>query len=371
MAIAEIGNREAGAGRVSERNPDDILFRTYSYQNGKGQETVYYAKDCVEISLDSYKIPPTADNYEEIRNMLKAQSGSRIASLENRMFYETYEIMQDYYDKKLSRDEVKDIFKEYFYHYVGTSAKKAESAGNAESQGTKKAVLRTGDGTALATRYLAGLYEHFSRANTRNACTRNQKEGKELMERNGMSSSGAVYYNADWYYACEEMQQLFRDTADELADEYGVEHVDYKYVEKNTKFTLDGGITYNGVWDARVWQMNSQSAVRGGMIDENMAPPEGFVYCSSHYAWTGKGDTQGIQEEIRNRRKGYSSMMFLTASAQQTQIGGSLLLDPKHYGSSSQWKDNDVYRQGISFLSNFNIYWGCRGSRWEFMACGK
>lgn len=26
------------------------------------------------------------------------------------------------------------------------------------------------------------------------------------------------YYNSDWYYACEEMQELFRETANELAD---------------------------------------------------------------------------------------------------------------------------------------------------------
>lgn len=366
MAVAEIGGRTEKI-LTREAKLDEIVIRAYSYQNGKGQEKVYHAKDCVEISTDSYEIPSTADNYEEIRNMLKTQKSDKIATLGNRMFYETYEVMQDYYDGKLSRDEVKDIFKEYFYHYMGTTAKDAESA---ENKGAQRAVLRTGDGTALATRYLAGLYEHFSRANTRNACAQNRKEGRELMERNGMSSNGSIYFNADWYYACEEMQKLFQDTADELADAYGVEHVDYKEVEQNTRFTLDGGITYNGVWNASVWQMNSQSAVKGGMIDQNMVPPKGFVYCSSSYAWNGKGDTQGIKEEIRNWRKGYSSTMFLMASAWPTRIGGSLLLDPKHYDSASQWKDNDSYRNGISFLSNFNIYWGCKGSRWEFMFCG-
>ena len=190
------------------------------------------------------------------------------------------------------------------------------------------------------------------------------------MEHNGVSPNGSIYYNADWYYACEKMQELFRDTADELADEYGVEHVDYKYVEENTRFTLDGGITYNGVWSADVWQRNVQEVVNIGMIDENMAPPRGFVYCSSNYAWNGKGDMEGIKEEIMDRRKGYSSMMFLMASVYPTKIGGSLLLDPKYYDSSSQWKDDDIYGKGITFLSNFNIHWGCRGSRFEFMFCG-
>ena len=56
MAVTEIGYRGVETNRINERKPDDIVFRTYSYQNGKGQEKVYYAKDCVELSVDSYKI---------------------------------------------------------------------------------------------------------------------------------------------------------------------------------------------------------------------------------------------------------------------------------------------------------------------------
>ena len=49
----------------------------------------------------------------------------------------------------------------------------------------------------FATSRLAGLYELFSRANTRLARNQNYLEGKELMENNGMSPSGSCYYNAD------------------------------------------------------------------------------------------------------------------------------------------------------------------------------
>lgn len=84
----------------------------------------------------------------------------------------------------------------------------------------------------IVTGNLAGLYEHFSRANTRNACAANNREGRAPLENNGLSSSGAYYYNADWYWACEEMQELFRETADELADEFGAERVDFDFVKK-------------------------------------------------------------------------------------------------------------------------------------------
>ena len=130
--------------RSAEEQQRDILFRTYSYQNGKGQEKVYYRKDCVEISVDSYEISPDADNYEEIRNMLKSQSGSKIAFLGNEMFGETYEVMEDYYNGKLSRDEVKDIFREYFYHYMGTSLAERKECGAEEATAISNSLPQAG-----------------------------------------------------------------------------------------------------------------------------------------------------------------------------------------------------------------------------------
>ena len=49
---------------------------------------MYYKKDCVELSMQSYTISATADNYEEVRSMLKAQSGGKIISPGNRFFNE-------------------------------------------------------------------------------------------------------------------------------------------------------------------------------------------------------------------------------------------------------------------------------------------
>ncbi len=38
MAVTEIGYRGVETNRINERKPDDIVFRTYSYQNGKGRK---------------------------------------------------------------------------------------------------------------------------------------------------------------------------------------------------------------------------------------------------------------------------------------------------------------------------------------------
>ncbi len=237
----------------------DIEIRTYSYENGKGQEKVYQAKDCVELSMESYTIPVGCETYEKIKSQMKPIP----CFSHNKMFYETAEVMKDYYDGKLQKDEVKEIFKEYCYHAVG-----------------KPSDTNTVYQQKRATQALAELYEFFSRANTRAANSLNSQEAKELLEGSGVSASGYVYYNADYYWQCEEMQEMFREVADELANEYGAEAVDYEYVEKNTKFVLDGGITYNGVWNATAEQNNYTGNMGSvGIVDKDAAPPKGFLYC--------------------------------------------------------------------------------------------
>ena len=322
----------------------------------------------MELSLESYMIPATADNYEEVRSILKTQSGGKIISPGNRFFSETYEIMRDYYDKKITCDEVKNIFKEYVYHAFG---RPEETQDNAETADEAKVV-----GTSMSTYekqrftgWLSGLYEYFSRANTRNACTKNMQEGKALIEENGINWNGTYYYNSDWYYACEEMQKMFQETANELTDEYGAEQVDFTYVEQHTRFTLDGGITFNGVWDSMEWQINRDRAIGGSFHDVNMAPPEDFVYCSNA-TWDGENNLDSIKEYFENERKESPFMMFLLAATKNTDAKDSLLLNQENYLDSSEWEENATYQSTISFLKNFNIAWNFRSNRFEFLKEG-
>lgn len=84
MSVTAVGNNVAGTDYQQYQKSDEVLFKTYSYKEGEGQEKIYYKKDCVELSMQSYTISATADNYEEVRSMLKAQSGGKIISPGNR-----------------------------------------------------------------------------------------------------------------------------------------------------------------------------------------------------------------------------------------------------------------------------------------------
>lgn len=363
MAVAGIGNTSA-AGRAYATD-EDIVIKRYAYKDGKGQETICHLKDCLQLSVDSYTIPVGSDTYEEIKNQLKKQSSGYMSFPGNQMFYESYEVMKDFYDGKLNRDEVKDIFKEYFYHSVGILS----------GQGTLK--VSEAYKKQTVTRNLAGLYEHFSRANTRNACEANSREGKELLENNGLSWSGSYYYNADWYWVCEEMQELFRETANELADEYGVEHVDFDYVEKNTKFTLDGGITYNGVWNSVKWQHDAGRNEPGEYIDMDAVPPRGFLYCSCDVSGMTDDSSNAVSmtDKIKkaigevDKNKKYTSLLFLIALNSNADRKRSLLYDKKDDTLSDDGIKEGLHQKAIDFLSNFHINY--RSSRMEFLRMGE
>ncbi|MCM1175813.1 MAG: hypothetical protein NC341_12285 [Blautia sp.] len=363
MAVTGIGNADT-TGRIYSVD-EDIVIKRYAYKDGRGQETVSHLKDCLQLSVDSYTIPVGSDTYEEIKNRLKKQSPGDMSFPGNQMFYESYAVMKDFYDGRLNRDEVKDIFKEYFYHSIGMIS----------SQNTLQ--MSAACTKQTATRNLAGLYEYFSRANTRNACAANNREGRELLENSGLNGRGSCYYDADWYWVCEEMQEMFRRTADELADEYGAEHVDFDYVEKNTRFTLDGGITYNGVWNSVKWQQDADRNSAGQYLDAGAPPPRGFLYCSCGLSDSAGDSSQAVTLADRikkaitetDRNKKYTNLLFLIALDSDADKKQSLLYDKEGRAFSNDEAKEALRQKAMEFLAKFHINYG--NGRMEFLRMGE
>lgn len=338
MIVTGVGN--TGAANGNNTVDKDIVMKGYSYKDGAGQETVYHLKDCLELSIESYTIPAGSDTYEELKNNLRRQTLSGAGFSHNQLFSESYEVMTDFYDGKIGREDVKNIFKEYFYHSAGMMS------------------------PDWATRSLAGLYEHFSRANTRAAWANNYREGRQLLESNGFSGSG-IYYNADWYWKCEEMQDLFRETANELADERGAAHVDFEYVEKNTMFTLDGGITYNGVWNAH--KLMQSASGTGYFLDTDLVSPKGFIYCNAGaYAATHE-NIKSLKEDVCKAGTGPKYANYIFLAAMSNKIGGtqSLLHNRKNYIFSDNAEEKKLHREAMDVLRHFHI--NGTGSRMEFL----
>lgn len=81
---------------------------------------------------------------------------------------------------------------------------------------------------------------------------------------------------------------------------YGVEQVDYKMIEKNTIFTPDGGLSFNGVWNWTVYNTNHYWMVverRNSVVDNDFIPPKNFVYAFTHCV-----SKENVDDVVRHAR---------------------------------------------------------------------
>lgn len=296
-------------------------------------------QDTLQLSVRELDKAEICDTYENLRAQIKEMP----IPYQNKLFSETYDIMKDYYDGKIGKEEIKEKLQNYLKQMIGMP----QCCNNSFMKQRTEKVLAT-------------LYEHFSRSNSRNACAKNQQEQINYMKKSGIKGTdldtysvlkGTIYYNADYYYACEDMQKFLKDVLDELAEEYGASKVDYDYVEKNTKFTLDGGLSYNGVWNHHQYQTNHywMKGAQGvsSIIDNGFVPPRGLIYC--YTGCISKENVKRVEDFMRDERQGESNY--------NPEVNGkkiSLLMFLK-YGDSviNDWNriEQELEKRKIHFLT--------------------
>ena len=322
---------------ISAANSES-LYKTYDYSNGKLEENVVYKNNCIYTGLDKIEISKDSPEYETICGQMRSLESFGSLSLGNQLFYDANEIMYDYYDGKLTEEDVKTFFKDYLYNSVG----KAEENNTYQQK--------------QVTVNLSRIYEMFTRGNVRNAVNQNQKEGQQFLKEHGLDSQNEFYYNAKWYWKSEDMQQLFKDAANEIAEEYGAEQVDFEAVIENSKYTLEGGLSYNAVWNWMNWQTNRPSPLGDdNYLEEDFVPPENFIYCSGNTYRTDINDTE-IEENVKE----------LTGKELLNYI---YLYHYEEYGKMSTdsfWLDKNNYVEVKDILKNFHIQYFSE-SRYEFL----
>lgn len=154
---------------------------------------------------------------------------------------EMREVMQGFYDGKISKEEVKGFYMEYC------------------------SVMYARDEETILN-----CYESFLDNNYIEAVIACFEEGKEVARREGKSTDHIVYYDADYYYQSEEIHKLLQEAAKEYGEKYGVE-VDPDKRDKNFQGDyLTGTPDFNRKWNF--------VASRGGMMKFDAVPPEGFSF---------------------------------------------------------------------------------------------
>lgn len=307
----------------------DAISKEEIHSMQYGQST---GQDQVTLSVGKIHIEEVCETYENIRTSMK---DIRLTANKNRLFYETSSIMGSYYNGEINKEELKQKIEDYIEEYTG-------GLKNPQTPYAKNYVKDS----------LSTLYEYFSRANVRCAVNKNNEEAASYWTDNGVKSkdmdsytklSGTVYYNAEYYYQSEEMQDFFKDIFDETADTYDVGSIDYEMIEKNTRFTLDGGLSFNGVWNWSHWQTNHywlDAEKSHSIIDNDFVPPKDFVYAYADHI--SKDQMDGILKYAKSDQANIEE----DKQTELSKKAKKLLIEIK-YGGAFSWGKNNMITQEL------------------------
>ncbi len=166
--------------------------------------------------------------------------------------------MDDYYKGNLDEGGLRDYFMECCENMRRHQVKQFHTNGNTEADNR---------------RIVSAVYEIFAKENVRAANHANYNEGAAINEGYGSGSDWA-YYNADYYYKWEETRGMLQDFTASMEEAWGLSRIDTDEVEKNSVYTLDGGMDFNSVWN---FHFRNQAG-SGNIEDASFAPPERFNF---------------------------------------------------------------------------------------------
>ena len=254
-----------GIVHLGENKPDPIDIMTVAIRCGdrlRYQERGKQTDLTVRKTVDSLETAETINeimcecypNYQVVKGMPQSVFADQFGyDMQNDIYY----CMTDYYAGKISESDVKDYLEECCVSMRIYRTQKCQTSGhNVEDN----------------QQIVGQVYEIFAKMNARAAGNANYEEGLAENQKYGGRSDDWVYYNSDYYYQCEETKELLQQAALYVTDKWEIPAIDTEEIEKNTGYTLDGGLDFNSGWN---WEYRNQMA-NGSMEDESVAPPKDF-----------------------------------------------------------------------------------------------
>lgn len=289
-------------------------------------------EDCLVLSKERRNQVLTSELYEDIVDHVK-QVGNWKANV---LYKIANEIMQNYYAGAFAEEAVGELFRGCYIKCVE------------EKKGIKE---------EKEYEILWDLYEYFCRASARKSVAENEREGRKLVEKCGLSWAGTTYYNAAYYFSCRKIQKLFQSICNELSAEYGLAGVPFLDLEKQNQFYLSGGLTFHGVF---VWiqQKDNDPGNQYGMKEEGREPPERFVYLyRNHFDRAETAGIRFLEEEMRKMtepKNGETQIWrsYTVGGGREYHNGMSYLLE----GSLMDESEEEMYGAAMGFLQNFKLY---------------
>lgn len=99
-----------------------------------------------------------------------------------------------------------------------------------------------------------------------------------------------IYYDSSYYYECQEMEQEIQKTILNIAQENGIEEMDFEQIAKSYSKHHYAGINFNYEWN-----VHAQATCTISMIAEDMVPPKDFSFFYQNCK-TKKWDLDNVEE---------------------------------------------------------------------------
>lgn len=321
------GNAKRGASREEdggeEVDPRIVL---------RGEEPVPADWDSLEISREEPDPVLACELYEDIIGTVKC-----VGNWKANILYKIADaVMQDYYDAAFDEQAVGELFYGCYQKCIEKNKKIAAS------EEKKYEILET-------------LYEYFSRVNARKSVAKNEREGRTLVERCGLTWAGTTYYNSQYYYICERIQKLLQEICNEISAEQEISGLSFADLEKKTQFLHVGGTSFHGVF---VWvqKKDNDPGNQYGMKDLKKEPPERFVYLyRNHFTAAEEAGIRLLGKMMRGDKGKEREQLwrsFTIVDGREYHNGMSYLLE----GSLMDEQDETLYGTSMGFLQNFRLY---------------
>ena len=332
------GNYIVGASDRQNAEFQQKCQRTRSMFDADLLQEKLQNRDSVEIKGITQEVL-ASENYNDIRKVTEMPKSIFGESFGYQMQKDIAECMRQYYAGRLSDDDVKSFFQEC------CSAMRVHHSQLRHTTG-----VNTEDNTQIVSE----VYEIFAKENQRAARNANSEEGLAINMQYGADSlRDYCYYNADYYYQCEDTRGLLRGIAADMAEEWELPAIDTDEIERNSGFTLDGGFDFNSGWNF----IYRNQVCRSSMEDETAVPPKGFKFFykeSGGASGADKGIDNGVVQFWAGENPRKAEVPFYIS--RDGSLKGQIFSLSDLVKLSE--RDTGNYREYNEFSRNFSVFTG-------------
>ncbi len=214
-------------------------------------------RDTIELSCVK-KMDMTSENYEDYTKITKMPKHCFSDNYGLEMQKSIKASVQSYCNGEITDEQIKKIFMD---------ACKDMRVYQAQSRHTSGVDARDN------RQIIENVYEVFQKSNVECMVDKCFELGSDIAAANGGNEKDNwVYYDSKYYDQSQHLRDLLQKSSEEMAAEWNTDFVDFEKIEKESKFTVNGGLDFNSAWN---WRSNLRGICS---ISEEWKPQDNFSF---------------------------------------------------------------------------------------------